>query len=158
MTRTEAALRALVAIIAAAAAVTGAAIPLPLRNQALPKRLVELSTGIETHLNIWDGSGQPTDEMLGADIIADGYELEQLAKIEWAVAARDDTARENAFDAGVRAIAAAIAADRTLGGVVDRAAITQLNGLGSGLSTDGLPNIKAVEIIVSLQFLSSEPF
>jgi len=163
--RTEAAIKALVAALAARAELPDAAIPAPLRNEALPARMFDAGAGIETYLNVWDGSGEITDEFLGADLgQGDGYQLAQRPRIEWVVAGGTAADREAKFDAGLQDIRAAIApvnsggSLRFLAGAVDRSKIENIARAGSGLVTDGLPNIKSAEITVLLEFTSSDPF
>src|SRR5581483_1339938 len=148
--RTEAAIKALVAALAARAELPDAAIPAPLRNEALPARMFDAGAGIETYLNVWDGSGEITVEFLGADLgQGDGYQLAQRPRIEWVVAGGTAADREAKFDAGLQDIRAAIApvnsggSLRFLAGALDRSKIENIARAGSGLVTDGLPNIKS---------------
>jgi hypothetical protein len=78
--------------------------------------------------------------------------------IEFIVAGGDRTARRLAFEAGLDAIWDAIAANRTLGGAVSRADPLTPRRTGSGLITDGMPNVLAAEITVRLSFVSSKSF
>jgi hypothetical protein len=158
MTRTGDALEALFAALQAKAAEPGAAIPAPLQNEALPARLMEAPEGLQRYLNVWDSGEDVPDEFLGADLIADGYDLAWPVPVEFAVAGGERAARRAAFEAGLDAIWEAIAADRTLGGAVSHAEMLTPRRTGAGLITDGLPNVLAAEITVRLSFTSSRSF
>lgn len=171
MTRTKEGLEALLALLTALAKEFDFATVTPMRNQALPTRMVELKEGVVAYLNLWDGTSDPSanDELLGADLVSEtdgstslipnAYEITHLAKLEWAVSGKNDEVRERLFDDALVAFAKALQADRTLGGVVSHCQIVApLNWAGSGLSTDGMPHITAVEITIELQFVSSLPF
>ena len=152
------ALEALFGVIDTAAQVPGASIPRPLANEALPARLVEMPSGLEQHLNIWDSGEQQADEFVGADSLDQGYELEWPVPIDYVVAGGTREQRRAAFEAGLEAIWDAIAADRTLGGKIAYAEMSTPRRTGSGLVTDGMPNVLAAEIIVKLSFVSSRSF
>jgi hypothetical protein len=158
MSATGDALEALFAALTAKATEPGAAIPPPLQNESLPARLVEASDGLQRYLNVWDSGEDTPDELLGADVIADGYELTWPVPVELVVAAGTRAARRAAFEAGLDAIWDAIAADRTLGGAVSHAEMLTPRRTGSGLITDGMPNVLAAEITVRLSFVSSKSF
>ena len=78
--------------------------------------------------------------------------------VEFVVAGGERAARRAAFESGLDAIWAAIAADRTLGGKVDYVEMLTPKRTGSGLITDGMPNVLAAEITVRLSFVSSQSF
>ncbi len=152
------ALEALFSVLDAAAQAPGAAIPRPLQNEALPARLAEMPSGLEQHLNIWDSGEHQADEFLGADNLGDGYELEWPVPIDYVVAGGTREERRLAFETGLEAIWDAIAADRTLGGKVAYAEMATPRRTGSGLITDGMPNVLAAEITIKLAFTSSRSF
>ena len=154
--KTETAIAALVAVLAAAHAAEPEMLPAPLRNEALPSRLSEVSAAVFMHLNVWDGDTQIDQEMLGADVVEDGYELIHDAAIEFVVAGSTATAREAAFDAGMTAILVAIAADRTLSDKVDTCHVTAIGSKQRELVTEGLPNAKGAEITVRMEFVDSD--
>jgi hypothetical protein len=158
MSRTGDALEALFAALQAKAAEPGAAIPPPLQNESLPARLMETPDGLQRYLNVWDSGEDTPDEFLGADILAEGYELTWPVPVEFVVAGGERAARRAAFEAGLDAIWEAIAGDRTLGGTVSHAAMLTPRRTGSGLITDGMPNVLAAEITVRLSFTSSRSF
>lgn len=175
MTRTEAAIQALVAALTPdpdAGPDDVPALPAPLRNESLVARLVDLAPGVAVYVNVWDGDGEVVEEALGADLgetiddeaDAGSYEIEHRAVIELVVTAASDAEREAAFDAAMIAIHEAVrpAVDgsiRTyLGGAVDMCRIERVTRAGSGLVTDGMPNCKAAEITVLLEFTSPRPF
>jgi hypothetical protein len=158
MSRTGDALEALFAALAAKAAESDAAIPAPLQNESLPARLLEAPDGLQKYLNVWDSGEDVPDELLGADVIAEGYELAWPVPVEFVIAGGERAARRAAFEAGLDAIWEAMAADRTLGGTVSHAEMLTPRRTGSGLITDGLPNVLAAEITVRLNFTSSRSF
>jgi hypothetical protein len=163
--KTESALQALVAALLATSASMGSALPGPLRNEALPARMFDAGDKLSTHLNVWDGSAQPTEELLGTDQgEADCYEIAHEAIIEWIVAGGSAADREAKFDLGLENIHDAIKPDLTggdtvyLGGAVQGARITSIARQGSGLVIDGMPNARGAEITIELLFTSSRPF
>jgi hypothetical protein len=158
MSATGDALEALFAALAAKAGEPGAAIPFPLQNESLPARLMESTDGVQKYLNVWDSGEDVPDEVLGADIFTDGYELTWPVPVEFVVAGGERTARRAAFEAGLDAIWDAIAADRTLGGAVSHAEMLAPRRTGAGLITDGLPNVLAAEITIRLSFTSSRSY
>jgi hypothetical protein len=158
MTKTGEALEALFAVLQAKAAEPASAIPPPLQNESLPARLTQAPDGLQKHLNVWDSGEDVPDEVLGADSIADGYDLTWSVPIEFVVAGGDRAAWRAAFEAGLDAIWDAIATNRTLGGAVSRADALTPKRTGSGLITDGMPNVLAAEITVRLSFVSSKSF
>jgi hypothetical protein len=158
MTNTEAAIQALFAKILAKSQVVSPKIPKPLRNEGLPTEFSPPANGVRQYLNLWDGEHEVDAELLGADVLSAGYDLVHKSPLEYAVAGKDQATRDAAFSDGLIAIDDAIKADRTLGGVVSHCAIEQVNGQGSGLTTDGLPNIKGAELIIRMEFTSDRPF
>jgi hypothetical protein len=156
--RSEQALLALVAALSAKAAETPSDICAPSRNQELSERFQE-TDGVGRFFNVLDGDTDPDPDrqVLGPANAGDRiYELRQLATIEWAVFAADDTEREAAHDAGMIAIDDALAADRSLGLEECWAEIERVRR--SGLTTDGLPNIKASALDVAITITSDRPF
>lgn len=137
-----------------------AAKPLPLvsRNEDLISRLADLPSGLSRFANLWDGEQIQRNETSGADVIADGYEIQHEAHLELAFVADDATALQDAHDAAVLAVCNLLRADPTLGGAVDYAAIGDLKGPGSGLATDGISHSKGMLMPVVLTFVSSVPF
>lgn len=179
MTRTERALRALVAALQAAADVEGSSLPAEiLRNEDLLARMDESQgDGVRRYLNVWDGDGVVSDEMLGADTVdaidddedddpavPGAYEIEHRPRIEWVCEGGAQEVREAAFDAGLRAIhdvlrGAVVEGEwQYLGGAVDWSGIESIARAGSGLVTDGLANVKACEVVPLLEFTSARPF
>jgi hypothetical protein len=148
--RTEEALQALVGVLAEAA---GGALPEPTRNRVLADALDALDSNATAHLNIVDGDGEVEATELGQPRV---YEISQTAAVEWIVKASTDADREAAFDAGLEAIATAIEADPTLGGVVDDTEITAVSR--SNLAIEGVAQLKGAEISIRLQFTSHRPF
>jgi hypothetical protein len=157
---TEAAIAALVAALTAKANASPAPFPAPTRNNTLPARMtasVAAYPDVVAFFNVLDGEGRIHQETLGApDVVANTYEIHQRVRVEWVVQSTNDADREAAFDAGLLAINASLAVDRTLGGAVNWCEIEETNR--SDLVSDGLPNAKAVEVFVRLEFLSSLPF
>lgn len=150
----------LVALETMLAALSGDAAPLPtvLRNEDLNARMDKLASGLNRFANLWDGGQIERDEIAGADVLADGYEIQHEAKLELAFVGGPEDVRQAAFDAALVAIFQAIRDDVTLGGAVDYAAIGDLHGPGSGLVTDGIPHAKGMVIPIVLTFTSSLPF
>ena len=154
--RTEQAILALVAALTVQAGIGSPAIPVPTRNNTLPAKFAAFNA-VAVFFNVLDGDGKVEDTSLGnPDEAADSYRIFHRAQIEWAVQAVSDTDREAAFDAGLVAINAALAADRSLGAMVDWCEIDET--IRSNLVTDALPNTKAIVVYVRLEFLSSMPF
>lgn len=160
--KTELALQALVAALTAQANGPGG-IPVPSRNETLPERFAPANSGdVNVFFNVNDGDARVTEIALGnPDEVADVYQLEHRAEVEWVVEAIDSSApslaaKEQAFDDGLTAIDDALKADRSLGGTVDRAEIDEIQR--SNLVTDALPNVKAARVLVKLEFVSSRPF
>lgn len=166
--RTETVMKALVAALAAKAAEADSPLAVPLRNESLFTRMEEAGGDLARYLNVWDGEGAPTDMALGAggagpidDDAEGGYDIEHRAVVEWLVAGGDDDEREAFFDAGLVAIHDALRPGDDLlylGGAVSFCDIERVSRAGSGLATDGLPNVKAAEITVLLTFTSPRPF
>ena len=159
MSKTGDALEALYAALLAKSQEPSPKIPAPTQNDDLPRRVVETGgAGLRMYLNVWDSAGDEPDELLGADIIAEGYEIELPVSIEFAVVGGTREERRAAFEAALEAVDDAVAADRTLGGAVERAALRAPRRTGNGLITDGMPNVLAAEITAVLSFTSSRPF
>jgi hypothetical protein len=159
MSRTGDALEALFAVLAAKAGEPSPKIPAPLQNEDLPARLVSIGGDLAMLLNVWDDA-QDDDplELLGADVIADSYEIVKDVPVELVVAGGTRLARRVAFEAALEAIDDAIAADRTLGSVVDDARVLAPRRNGSGLVVDGMPNVLAADIRIRFTFNSSRTF
>lgn len=133
----------------------------PLRNMQLPERLETFgSEGLEMFLNVLDGEGRPdeTGTTAGAETVQveDGFEVIWNARIELIVGALDESARKQAFDAALDAIAGALEADRQLDGAVSFARIVMLDRTDHVAA--GVEQVEAADITVELQFLSSRPF
>jgi hypothetical protein len=153
---TETAILALVAVLEAKSALDRTILPAPVRNQALPARLASAGANLQTHVNVWDGDTEIDQELLGADVIANGYELAHEVAIEAVVAGGSDADREARFDAMMTAILSALAAGRTLGGAVDTCHVVRISSKQRELVTEGLPNAKGAEVAVRLEFTSSD--
>ncbi len=158
MSRTGDALEAVRAALVAKAGEPSPKIPVPLQNEDLPARLLEMGSDLGMLLNIWDDSDGEPEELLGADVIADSYEITHEVLIEFIVVGGTREARRAAFEAGLEAIDDAITADRTLGGAVGDARMLAPRRNGSGLVVDGMPNALMAEIRIRLTFNSSRTF
>ena len=90
--------------------------------------------------------------------IADRFDVLLSVPIEFAVMNKDRAARRAAFEAGLEAIDDAVKADRTLGGTVDDVRLLAPRRSGSGLITDGMPDVLAADMRVLLLFTSSRTF
>jgi hypothetical protein len=160
MTATGEALEAIFDLLVALSEAPSPKVPEPLQNENLHARLQDLGeTPTAMLLNIWDDS--PSDEVLevlGADDVEDGYEIEKEVTVEFIVTNPDRPARRAAFEDGLAAIHDAIKADRTLGGKVSDARMLAPNRNGAGLWADGMPNILAADIRVRLTYTSNRPF
>jgi hypothetical protein len=132
-----------------------------MQNESLPTKLAQESgSRLRKYLNIWEDAGTLDGELIGADVIADGYDVSMQASIEWVVVGGTREDRRAAFESGLEEIDDAIKSDRTLGGTVSRAGIdSPPDRTGSGrLVTDGLPNVLAAAIPVTMLFTSSRTF
>lgn len=166
MSKTGDALEALFAALVAKAGEDGSPLPEPTQNEDLAQRLEAMGNGVSALLTVWDDSEDEPEELLGADVIADGYEITKEVPIEFVVAGGSREDRRAKFEAGLEAIDDAVQGligaetepDRTLGGKVEDARALAPRRNGSGLVTDGLPNILAAVIRVRLTFNSSRPF
>jgi hypothetical protein len=158
MSKTGDALEALYVALVAKASEPDSALPQPLQNEALPARFATAGDGLEKYLNVWDSGEDMPQEFLGADTVPDGYDITWAVPVEFVVAGGERAARRAAFETGLDAIWGAIAADRTLGGKVDHVEMLTPKRTGSGLITDGMPNVLAAEIMVRLSFTSSKSF
>jgi hypothetical protein len=158
MSKTGDALEALFAALEAKAGEPSPKIPAPLQNEDLLSRLEDMGSGLAMYLNVWDDSDGDPEEMLGADVIPDNYEIAREVPIELIVAGGSRAARRAAYEAALEVIDDAIAADRTLGGKVDDARMLAPRRNGSGLVTDGMPNVLAADIRIRLTFNSSRTF
>jgi hypothetical protein len=134
------------------------AIPMPLQNEPLDARLQDIGDGLQMLLSIWDDSDDTPDELLGADVIGEAYEITKEVPVELIAAGGTREDRRAAFEAALEAIDDAIAADRTLGGTVDAAHMLAPRRNGAGLWTDGLPNILAADIRIRVMYPSDRSF
>jgi hypothetical protein len=152
MTRTETALRALAAALEASAA-----LPTVRRNVTFDQVFEDLAgaSPLQTALLLGDGPGAAAERTLGG-IEGGRYEIDHPAALDWLVAGSAGTALETAFDAGLEAIAAVIAADRSLGGTVAYVEIP--TPPERDLETAGSAQVKIARLVVSLRFTSDLPF
>ncbi len=141
LSRMEAVLQALEAVIRTHAP-SGA---LVLRNSMAPARLPAAGAIV-----IWDGTPGEAEVLLSIP----EYYYEHEAEVEIMVD-RPPAARDAAFDALRRAVGAAIAADRTLGGLCD-----YVDGEAPApvmVPVDGADGLKAATIPVVLRYGSPDP-
>ena len=129
------------ALLAALQGITG---PTVERNLDLPEALP--AGGL---LVLRDGSGQVTDTVLSPLT----YLHERTAEVEVIVAGEDAATRDAALDALLVAIDAAIAADRTLGGLAEWAEPAPPDT--EGLATEGAPGIKAALVPIVVNYASA---
>jgi hypothetical protein len=163
---TEAALLALVAAIAASAAEEGSVLTPPERNRDLVTQMVENGDeGLRKFLNVVDGQRANVDELLGADLGGEAFDIEWHARIEFAVAGGTDADREAAFDAMRREIFDAIRPVVTggvavyLGGAVHSIQIVDmLPPEDAAPFRAGIPSCKASDFVVALTYTSTRPF
>lgn len=156
MTKTEAAMQALAAALAASVDLLA-----PIRDSVLDDVLepLEGETGVSRKLLLRDGlagedDGQPLERTLGR---GEGrFDIAHQAEVEWIVAARDRADLARIFDAGLEAIAAVIESDRTLGGVVEDADLPWPPT--RALFPLGARAVKCATLRVQLQFQSPRPF
>ena len=113
---------------------------------------------IQMYLNVWDDSDGDPDELLGAAVIDDCFDITREVPIEFIVAGGTREARRAAFEDGLAAMFDAIATDRTLDGTVEHAEMLAPRRNGAGLWVDGMPNILAAEARVRLSFTSNRTF
>jgi hypothetical protein len=85
-----------------------------------------------------------------------GYEIEHTAEVELFVVKADQASRDLTFDSMLEFIAAAVEADRSLGGMVDFVRLEVPNR--SDYKVDGLPVVKSAVVPVKLTFTSARPF
>jgi hypothetical protein len=163
--RTETANAAFVAALRAKALLPGSKLVRALRNEDLVTRLVAVAGGMAVHLNVWDGDRPQPEEMLGADLgAAGGYDIVLHVRVELAVAGGASDDREARFDDCRAEIWDALKPDLSsghpvyLGGAVDRIELIDYAPPGSGLATDGMPQVKAAEFVFALSFTSDQPF
>lgn len=166
MTKTETAIRAVLAALLAKSAEAEAVIPLPLRNEDVVSRMMSVGQGLSVFLNVLDGDRGNSDELLGADLgNTAAYEINQHIRIEWAVVggALGGDERESTFDNGRQQIWDALKPDMTsgypvyLGGAVDGVELVDMIP-HQNTAVAGLPNIKACEFVFALSFTSADPF
>lgn len=115
------------------------------RNEMLPSRIPAAG-----YMNLRDGDpGQPE-----VTISPLAYHYQHRAEVD-VVIDRPSPARDAAFDAIVRAVGAAVAADRTLGGLCDWAEGEAPAPLA--LAIEGAEGFKAATLVVVLHYSSSDP-
>lgn len=154
---TEQAIGALVTALTAAAGVS--TFPAPVRNEALPSELKALSGTVRAWLNVWDGQGGPNEILLGGNSLGNRvFELQWRAEATLVVESTDNAAREASYDAALIAIDNTLRVDRTLGGTVDWVEIERVEASGSGLVTDGMPDVKGCVVTILLSYTSDRPF
>lgn len=141
-TRREQALQALFAALAAARPL-GTVL---LRNATLPERIPTAGLMI-----LRDGDPGEPEHLFSPPL----YYYEHRAEVDVLVDAATPAARDTAFDALVRAIGAALAADRTLGGLVDYAIGEAPAPLD--LPIEGAAGLKAASIGVILPYDTPDP-
>lgn len=147
MTRVETAYRALKAALLAASELEGSVLPGPRRNAALIEAF-DSKGGIagRVFLNVQDEDAQGIQEEAGGG--DPSVEFWQRARIEWVIERKDEDERETLFDTGLEEIAAALLADRTLGGACDDVAIDP--PARSNIALAGAPRIKACSLPVRM--------
>lgn len=155
-TATQAALDALHVALAAIADSDTAALTVVRRNRALEDLAAEVAGGggLRSWANLLDGRQVAAEELLGAGEPA--YEIEHRAVIEWIVVGHDDAPREAVFHAGLAAIEAALAADRTLGGAVADVRLAAPPTVTDDRFDGGAP-FKSAEVPVDLLFVADMP-
>jgi hypothetical protein len=156
VTKTEAAMQALAAALAASAD-----LPTPERDLVLDQALEPIAeeTGVSHKLLIRDGAASddgeaPLERSLGR---GEGrFDIAHAAEVEWIVAALDRDDLASLFDAGLEAIAEAIEADRSLGGIVEDADLPWPPT--RSVFPLGARTVKCATLRVLLQFQSPRPF
>ncbi|OAI25957.1 hypothetical protein A1351_15505 [Methylosinus sp. R-45379] len=153
MTATEAALQALIAALD-----SSPGLPTVRRSALLDDTLesVDSEDIVSTALVLQDGDAETENGELCIGFAGNRFALVHHAELEWIVASNDATLLGSTFDAGLEAIAAAISADRTLGGAVLLADLRRPPE--RGLRPLGARTAKTASIIVTLEFTSSQPF
>lgn len=127
----------------------------PTRNRTVEAMLSEIVEGVDAHLNLADGDQIEAVELLGSG--EPEYEIEHQASVQWVAAGHDRAQLEARFAEGLRAVEDAVAADRTLGGVVadTRLAAPEITNGRAGEA--GRP-WKAAEIPVAMLFVAPRPY
>ncbi len=152
MTATETAIRALVAVLAAASSV-----PTPRRNVALDDLASEAEqldgSSILTALVVSDGTNLRHDRNLGDP---PSWELTHRVELDWVAAGAPGDALEAAFDAGLAAIGDALAANPTLSGSVTLCECAAPPD--RGLEVWGAKTAKTAMLEIELTYPSSRPF
>ena len=163
--KTEAAHLAFVAALAAKAQEADSKLVPPERNQDLVPQLVDVGASLAVLLNVWDGDWPQPDEMLGTALgMPGGYDIRLHVRVELVVAGGTSSDREARFDDCRAEIIAALKPDLSgggpvyLGGAVGHLELIDYAPPGAGLSTDGLPGVKAAEFVFALSFTSDDPF
>ena len=127
----------------------GATLPLGtklLRNAILPERVPAGGVAI-----LRDGDPGEPEVLLSPP----RYIYEHRAEIDIAVEAASAAERDAAFDALKRAIGAALAADRTLGGRCDY--VLGKAPVAAGLPIEGAEGLKAATIGIVLTYATTDP-
>ena len=145
MSARETALAALLAQITASAAARPAPKPVVLRNEAYP---VALPPGGLVVLR--DGETALAEPILSPL----RWHIEQEAQVEVVVAGNTAAARAAAIDALLMALAAGIAANRTLGGAVEYAEVGTADL--EDIEFEGAAPLRAARFNVTLQFSAAE--
>lgn len=164
---TETAILALVAAVAAKAAEDSyATLPPPTRNEDMVSRLTADQSGtLERYLNIVDGDRADPEELLGADLGIEAYDIVWNPLIEFAVLGGTPAEREAAFDAMRVALWDAIKPDTSggsityLGGAVSSVIVIDMLPNEKSAPVDaGIPNVKASDFLLALTYTSERPF
>ena len=114
-----------------------------LRNAVLPERIPAAGIAILR-------DGDPGEAQVILSPLT--YAWQHLVELDWVT---EGDGREAAFDAGCEAFAASVAADRTLGGLVDW--IEPLAPSPIDLPLDGGPEMKAATLGFRLHYDTSDP-
>ncbi|WP_421792756.1 hypothetical protein [Hyphobacterium sp.] len=149
MTKVEAAYRGLLAVLTAKAGEADTALPPPERNAALIKAFK--NGGGVINAGVWLNQVDDDPDIIGEEaggVAERQTEFWQNVRLEWLVERKDDLERETVFDTGLEEIAAALTADRTLGGLVDDIEI--LGPVRRDITLSGTPRIKACYVPVRL--------
>lgn len=148
MTRTEEAIQALAAAIASPGVLPA------LRRDQFFEDVMAKDGERESALILRRGRTEVVERFMGDGV--GQFELAHGAELEWFVCHADEAQMNAAFDAGLEAIAAAVSADPTLGGVVDDCIIDE-PPVYDTQEWDARPCLSAL-ITVRLQFVSANPF
>jgi hypothetical protein len=125
---------------------SGIAGPKVLRNEVLPERIPAGGVVI-----LRDGDPGEPDVLLSPP----EYVYEHRADVEVVVDGATPAARDGTFDSIMTAIGAAIAGDRTLGGLCDFHEAVAPEPID--LAVDGAPGLKAAVVPIILHYGSADP-